>query len=258
MVRRLASILVGAIVLLSANSSSSEELVKGGILTCTPNQLDRKPIVYLFNQEHLVRDDQQYWLLDSLGAIGGRYLVYGGLTPSGELISRIKDYNDYIALLSGQEVAHEDIYRYLQLINSRCRYVSRPYRGDQYVIREQLKRDNEIMVDRVPYLPSVSCDNVNQLYSAGELLIPEAPQVRENDLNVSKVIIDTNDWSIVVETFFKSTSIRDSAPLSGERSAWQHFNWPFGASISACQVIELDTVQIDTGNRIVENQDAPL
>lgn len=252
MVRRLASILVGAIVSLSANSSSSEELVRGGILTCTPNQLDRKPIVYLFNEEHLVRDDQQYWLLDNLGTIGGRYLVYGGLTPSGELISRIKNYQDYLALLSGQEVAHEDIYRYLQLINSKCRYVSQL---DQYSFREQAKQDNEIVVDRVPYLSIVSCDNVNQLYSGGELLIPEAPQVGENDLNVSKVIIDMNDWSIVVETFFRSSH---SALSLGERNAWQQFSWPFGASISACQVIELDTVQIDTGNRIIENQDVPL
>lgn len=254
MVKRLPSILVGAIVLLTASSSFSEELVKGGILTCTPIQLDRKPIVYLFNEEHLVKDDKEYWLLDSLGTIGGRYLIYGGLTPSDELIQRIKNYHDYIALLSAQEVAHEDIYNYLQLINRTCRIIQ-PRPLQQYSFREQAKQDNEIVVDRVPSLPIVSCDNVNQLYNGGKLLIPEAPQVGENDLNVSKVIIDTSNWSIVAETFFKS---RESLLSLGEKNAWQQFNWPFGVSLSACQVIELDTVKIETDNRLIENQAVPL
>lgn len=127
------------------------------------------------------------------------------------------------------------------------------------MFRETVSRDDRYLIERVPYLPFVTCDNVFDLFTyAGELLIPDVPNVSENDLNVSKVIVDTNDWSIVVETFFKSTSILDSGPLLGERGAWQHFSWPFGASVSACQVIELDTVQIDTGNRIIENQDVPL
>lgn len=101
------------ILLFSTNVVSSGELITAGILTCTPVQQNEKPIVFLFNDDNLVRDDKKYWLLDKMGIVQNRYHIFAGLTPSSDYIRKVSAYKVYLDWFKNSENAEEAVESYI-------------------------------------------------------------------------------------------------------------------------------------------------
>jgi hypothetical protein len=222
----------------------SETQITGGLLTCTPKTSDQKPDVYMFNPNLLVKQGDEKKVYKFVGDYR-HYKLYVGTIPSIDLKSDIRDYNVSMNFLKEDP---ETSIKYLTFFRDMCRIKhGSTHPNDINYDQTKLKNENFHLKD-VPDFWGVNCSNISKVLEKTEL--PKPRLTKENHI-ISKITVDTRDWSIVEQ----------NSQLCEECSDTKGGNWSFLTTSrfwnweTSCVVVKLDKVEIDVTEDLVDEDE---
>lgn len=223
------------LLILLATRTFSEPQITGGLLTCTPETADKKPDVYMFNSEYLVKQGDRKDVYKFVGDYR-HYKLFVGTVPSEELKLDVHEYNETMKFL---EKYPDKSIKYLKFFHESCatNYGSK---HPDHIDYDQTKFKNQFYTFKdVPDFWGVGCHNIDKVREKSEL--PKPKLNKENHI-ISKMTVDTRDWSIVLE----NSQLCEECEKEG-RSAWSWDNGKrrFWSSETSCVVVKLDKVEID-------------
>jgi len=230
-----------ALLLFLVTPVFSETQISGGLLTCTPNSLDKTPSVYMFNSQYLIKKDDTEQVYRKLGEFSF-YKVYVGIIPN-ENLKKIKSfYNqtlDYF--LDNPEQSIE----YLNLLKGGC---ENDINYSQLKMRKEFST-NEVYKEKVGDVPGfwgVTCQNISEVLETGKL---PKPRLTDNNHHISKISINTKKWTVTEENskFCEECTNREGDETVFGRSFWN--------STTKCVVVELDKVEIDVTEDLVDEDE---
>ena len=223
------------LLILLATPTFSETQITGGLLTCTPESTDEKPDVYMFNSDYLVKQDDRKNVYKFVGDYR-HYKLFVGTFPSEELRSDVREYSEAMKFLKEDP---ETSIRYLNFFRDRCASTHGSNHPD-LINYDQTKFKNEFFNFKdVPNFWGVNCSNISKVLEKTEL--PKPKLNKENHL-ISKMTVDTRDWSIVLENSQLCEECENRSPSSW---SWESGKRRFWGSETSCVVVKLDKVEID-------------
>jgi hypothetical protein len=239
------SLCLGIAALFGSSSVIGGELIKGGLLTCTPKEISSKPTVYRFNEKFLVRDDIKHSVLENLGMIANRYMLFGGLTASN---SYVQDLYQHERVVTFANENNTQFVNFLKSYKFECENSSREKRMNTSA-QLQIHWAKEEH-SNVPRPPRLNCSNVEKYLNQDEISIPK-PQLRKMDYHITKVTIDLVDWTLIEENFryeFGGEEYEKGVLLGRPDKRFQGY-------YRSCQLIELDTIDIDVSENLIPLDD---
>lgn len=234
-------LLKSVVMVLLVTPVFSETQITGGLLTCTPNSLDKTPSVYMFNSEYLIKQDEKEQVYRKLGEFS-TYKVYVGLIPDEDLLKSKSFYNksvDYF--LDNPEQSVE----YLTLLKGGCE-------NDKNYSQSKMRKEfssNETYKEKVGDVPGfwgVTCRNISKVLESGEL---PKPRLTDDNHHISKLTINTRKWTVTEENsqFCEDCTNREGDNIVFGRSFWN--------STTSCVVVKLDKVEIDVTEDLVDEDE---
>ena len=236
------SSLKSVVLVLLVTPVFSETQITGGLLTCTPKTSDQKPDVYMFNPNLLVKQGDDKKVYKFVGDYR-HYKLYVGTIPSEDLKSDIRDYNESMNFMKEDP---ETSINYLNFFRDICE-VSHGSTLPDLIDYDQTKFKNQYFhLKDVPDFWGVNCSNISKVLEKTEL--PKPRLTKENHF-ISKITVDTRDWSIVEENsqFCEDCTTREGDNIVFGRSFWN--------STTTCVVVKLDKVEIDVTEDLVDGDE---
>lgn len=222
----------------------SETQISGGLLTCTPQSSDQKPDVYMFNPNLLVKQGDEKKVYKFVGDYR-HYKLYVGTIPSEDLKSDIREYNESMNFLKEDP---DTSIKYLEFFQDQCiRYYGTTL-PDLKDYNQQKMKETYYAFKDVPNFWGVSCSNISKVIE--ETKIPKPRLTKENHI-ISKITVNTRDWSIVEQNSQLCEKCSDTKGGNWSFLTPSRFwNWE-----TSCVVVKLDKVEIDVTEDLVDEDE---
>lgn len=243
-------------ILIFLGSGLNAEQISGGLLTCTPSDLNEKPVVYRFNENHLVRDTDPDTVYEKVGDVFDRYSFYASLKPTRDYFSARGQHKfDQNMLSENIEKSREFLSGFEKWCDS-----TQDENPRWYKYKESLESGdflNKLTISNWKQLgvkKTFSCKSVKEVLRNENLVLPE-PKLYDNEFYISKITLDTKNWTVFEEIGLNSP-INDNEMDSKMRSI--KIRGLSGKSVSEgtkCQLIQVEIEDIDPSKNTIPLQE---
>lgn len=228
--------LIALMMTLASHAGAGSDL--SGMLACNPNDPDEKPVLYAFDGEYLLRDNDFAYPFQHLASLPNQTELYFAYTHSSNQISEAQD--RLINILEHWDNNVEWIFASRRLDNEygKCMFPKGPIAAQRFHIAlfaellGGIYNEEEASFE----LPNVtlSCDDLKNLTRDDVMELAPKPQVDIKDLDQVKLTIDLSRMLILEERY--SPDSNRSRRFSGE--AYQ------------CQSLGITAPEIDTSKSV--------
>ena len=223
-------LLVFLYILLAPSWTLSESI--SGMLACNPNEASKKPVIYAFDGEYLIRDNDLEYPFQKIVSLPNKTEMYFAYKPSEKQVEapkkRLLKALSFFSYLEGWETFNV---RYAPL---GCSGRSATFKD--YLSSLARSLGGKFNIDECTFeLPSETLqyrDILSLTEDRVRELIPEMPPLRLEDLDQIKLTIDLSEMKVIEEIY--SPSVRTENPAA------------FSGSQYKCQSLGITVPKIDT------------